>query len=84
MKLPPFSAIAGAGSVLTGACTLSMLIGGIYLLDCRFNLRKGDGIDQCYITGASMMGIGISGRGGYNVGFNTLNPALRKREEKSQ
>jgi hypothetical protein len=28
------------------------------------------------------MGVGIAGRGGFSVGYNTLNPALRKEDDK--
>jgi hypothetical protein len=83
MKLTTvLSAIGGGAQVVSGACSAAILVGSIYLIDCRIAARGPDAIDRCYFTALPLMGVGIAGRGGFNVGFNTLNPALRKEDEK--
>ncbi len=62
---------------LMTAATLSVIAGGAYIIDCR---RSGGGIDQCWLTGLPIAGLGAAGGGGFQVGFETLNPALRRRE----
>ena len=83
MKLTTvLSAIGGGAQVVSGACSAAILVGSIYLIDCRIAARGADAIDRCYFTALPLMGVGIAGRGGFNVGFNTLNPALRKEDDR--
>ncbi len=82
MKLTSvLSAIGGGAQVISGACSAAIIVGSIYLLDCRISARGADAIDRCYFTALPLMGVGIAGRGGFSVGYNTLNPALRKEED---
>jgi hypothetical protein len=84
MKLTTvLSAIGGGAQVVSGACSAAILVGSIYLIDCRIAARGPDAIDRCYFTALPLMGVGIAGRGGFSMGYNTLNPALRKEEEKT-
>jgi hypothetical protein len=83
MKLTTIiSAIGGGAQAVSGACSAAIIVGGIYLIDCRISARGADQVDRCYFTALPLMGVGIAGRGGFNVGFNTFNPALRKEDEK--
>jgi hypothetical protein len=75
------SAIGGGAQAISGACSAAIIVGGIYLIDCRISARGADQVDRCYFTALPLMGVGIAGRGGFSVGYNTLNPALRKEEE---
>lgn len=78
MKLSTITSAIGAGAtLLKTASTLSVVVGAIYLADCR--IHSGN-LDQCYITALPIMGLGAAGHGGYALGFNTLNPALRPQE----
>jgi hypothetical protein len=84
MKLTTIiSAIGGGAQAVSGACSAAIIVGGIYLIDCRISARGTDQVDRCYFTALPLMGIGVAGRGGFNVGFNTFNPALRKEDEKT-
>jgi hypothetical protein len=83
MKLTTvLSAIGGGAQVVSGACSAAIIVGGIYLIDCRISARGADQVDRCYFTALPLMGVGIAGRGGFSMGYNTLNPALRKEDEK--
>jgi hypothetical protein len=82
MKLTTIiSAIGGGAQAVSGACSAAIIVGGIYLIDCRISARGADQVDRCYFTALPLMGVGIAGRGGFSVGYNTLNPALRKEDE---
>jgi hypothetical protein len=84
MKLTTIiSAIGGGAQAVSGACSAAIIVGGIYLIDCRISARGIDEVDRCYFTALPLMGVGIAGRGGFSAGFNTYNPALRKEDEKS-
>jgi hypothetical protein len=84
MKLTTvLSAIGGGAQAVSGACSAAIIFGGIYLIDCRISARNADQVDRCYFTAGPLMGIGIAGRGAFSVGYNTLNPALRKEEDKA-
>jgi hypothetical protein len=83
MKLTTIiSAIGGGAQAVSGACSAAIIVGGIYLVDCRISASGIDQVDRCYFTALPLMGVGIAGRGGFNVGFNTFNPALRKEDDK--
>lgn len=78
MKLDAILSALGVGAkVLNTASTLAIIVGAIYLVDCRTHATSNDSIDRCYLSALPMMGIGVAGRGGFSVGFNTYNPALR-------
>ena len=72
---------ASAAPVLNTASSLAILLGAIYLVDCRITSRTPESVDRCYFTALPLMGVGAAGRGGFSVGYNTLNPHLRRPEE---
>jgi len=85
MKLPAIiSAIGGGAQLVTGAASAAIIVGSIYLVDCRISARGHDQVDRCYFTALPLMGVGIAGRGGFSAGYNTFNPALRKEDEESK
>ena len=75
------TAIGGGAQVISGACSAAIIVGSVYLIDCRISARGADQVDRCYFTALPLLGVGIAGRGGFNAGFNTFNPALRKEDE---
>ena len=80
MRLPAFVSAIGAGAqIVTGASSAAFVLGAIYLADCRIAARTPDAVDRCYFTALPLMGVGIAGRGGFAAGYNTYNPALRKK-----
>lgn len=85
MKLESIIALLGGGAKIIGtASSATMLAGLIYLVDCRISARGEESVDRCYFTALPMMGIGIAGRGGFSAGYNTYNPALRRKEEEDE
>ena len=85
MKLESIIAMLGGGAKVVGAASsAAMLAGLVYLVDCRISTKGVEGINQCYFTALPMMGIGIAGRGGFSAGYNTYNPALRRKEEEDE
>jgi hypothetical protein len=85
MKLPAIiSAIGGGAQLVTGAASAAIIVGTIYLIDCRISARGMDQVDRCYFTALPLMGVGIAGRGGFSAGYNTYNPALRKEDEEAK
>jgi len=84
MKLSDFTAIlAVAGQVMNTASTVAVIMGGIYLIDCRIAAKTEAAIDKCYFTAFPIMGIGVANKAGFSIGYNTLNPSLRKEDEQS-
>lgn len=82
MKLSDVLGLIGGGAqILTTASSAAIVVGAIYLVDCRLSAKTSDAIDRCYFTALPMMGVGIAGRGGFAIGYNTLNPNLRKEDE---
>lgn len=77
------AALGGGAQILTTASSVAVIIGTIYLIDCRTSASGTEAIDRCYFTALPMMGVGIAGRGGFAIGYNTLNPALRKEDEQT-
>jgi hypothetical protein len=63
---------------------LAMVMGGIYITDCRGFAKTSDEATACYLTGLPIMGIAGAGYGGFKAGYNTYNPALRKPEDEQQ
>jgi hypothetical protein len=85
MKLPALiSAIGGGAQLVTSAASAAIIVGSIYLVDCRLSAKGMDQVDRCYFTALPLMGVGIAGRGGFAAGFNTYNPALRKEDEEAK
>lgn len=75
------AAVSGGGAKIVGtASSLTVLIGAIYLVDCRVSAKGMDAIDRCYLSALPMMGLGAGVGGGWLAGFNTYNPALREDE----
>lgn len=82
MKLDTLFAALGCGAkVINTASTLAVVIGAVYLIDCRTHATGSDAVDRCYLSALPMMGIGVAGRGGFNVGYSTYNPALRPEDQ---
>jgi hypothetical protein len=81
MQLPGvLGALFGGGAKLVGTASgLTVLVGAVYLADCRISSRgKGsDAIDRCYLSALPMMGLGAGVGGGFAAGYRTYNPALR-------
>lgn len=73
------TALGGGAKIVGTASSLTLIIGTIYLVDCRLSARGAglDAIDRCYLSALPMMGIGAGAAGGWLAGFNTYNPALR-------
>ena len=78
------SAVGSGAQLVTGAASAAVIVGGIYLVDCRLSAKGLDQVDRCYFTALPLMGVGIAGRGGFAAGFNTYNPALRKEDEEAK
>ena len=63
------------------ASFLAIVMGGIYIVDCRSFAKTSDEASTCWLTGLPIMGIATAGYGGFKAGYNTYNPTLRKPEE---
>ena len=64
-------------SMIGGASLLTLVMGAVYIVDCRYSAKGWDQAQACYLTGLPIMGVGGAAGGAFRVGFNTLNPALR-------
>lgn len=83
MKLSGLLAAAfGGGAKIVGtASSLTVLVGAIYLIDCRVSAKGIDAIDRCYLSALPMMGLGVGVGGGFMAGYRTFNPALRPEDQ---
>jgi hypothetical protein len=83
MKLPGLlAAVFGGGAKIIGtASSLTVLVGAIYLVDCRLSAKGLDAIDRCYLSALPMMGLGVGVGGGFIAGYQTYNPALRPEDQ---
>ena len=83
MKLSGLLAAAfGGGAKIVGtASSLTVLVGAIYLVDCRVSAKGMDAIDRCYLSALPMMGLGVGVGGGFMAGYQTYNPALRPEDQ---
>lgn len=83
MKLSGLLAAAfGGGAKIVGtASSLTVLVGAIYLVDCRVSAKGIDAIDRCYLSALPMMGLGVGVGGGFMAGYQTFNPALRPEDQ---
>jgi hypothetical protein len=79
-----FAALGGGAKIVSTASSAAILLGAIYLVDCRMTARGADAIDRCYFTALPLMGVGVAGRGGFSVGYNTFNPSLHKEEKEGK
>lgn len=79
MKLTPLvgAALGGGATIFKTASSVALLVGSLYLLDCRFSNRGPESLDRCWMTALPIMGIGAAGRGGFTLGYGTYNPSLR-------
>lgn len=75
--------------ILCGAGFISLVIGGIWISDCRRFADNGEKLQNCYTFGIAVMGSGVglssAKSDGFAKGFNTYNPYLhdpRRREGK--
>lgn len=85
MKLSSLLNIFGAGAapIVNTASSLAIALGVVYLVDCRITARTPESVDRCYFTALPLMGIGAAGKGGFNVGYSTFNPALHRPEDEA-
>jgi hypothetical protein len=82
MKLTTVLGAIGSGaSLLKGASTAAVIFGAVYLADCRMTDHTPGARDRCYLQAGSFMGLGAMGRGGYALGYWSLNPALRPEDQ---
>jgi hypothetical protein len=72
----------GASGMIGTAGGAAMLLGSIYLIDCRITARSEEGVRACYSQAALLMTTGAGVGAGYVAGYNTLNPALKREEDK--
>jgi len=70
----PFLKALGRFSGVSSIAVLSFVAGVIYIADCR---RAGGPIDQCWLTGLPIAGLGGTAAGGFATGYGTFNPDLR-------
>jgi hypothetical protein len=70
----PIMKILGRFSGITSIAFLSFVAGVTYIADCR---RAGGAIDQCWLTGLPIAGLGGTAAGGFATGYGTFNPDLR-------
>lgn len=72
---------------LGSASLLAVIVGAAYIIDCRCNSTDSDQIERCWLTGLPIMGLGTTGQvaySAYQAGYNTYNPALRKKNDDEQ
>lgn len=82
MKIQPaITAIATGAAAIKSATSVAIIVGAVYLVDCRTNSKTEKDIDRCWMTALPIMGLGGVGRGAYEVGYSTYNPALRKERD---
>lgn len=82
MKAAEILGIVGAlGTAFKAASNVALLAATLYLVDCRLSDRSAEALDRCWMTALPIAGLGVAGRGGYALGYNTLNPALRRPED---
>lgn len=72
---------AAIGTVFKTASNVALLAAALYLLDCRISDRSAEALDRCWMTALPIAGLGAAGRSGYALGYNTLNPALRREDQ---
>lgn len=79
------AATGGAAQVVTTGSVLAALMGAVYTIDCR--IMAGNNYEKatnCYLVGLPLMGIGVAGRSGFKVGYDTYNPTLKRPEDEEK
>lgn len=71
----------GTAKVVGTASSLAIVMGAVYLIDCRLHANGNDAIDRCYLSALPMMGLGAGTAGGFMAGYRTYNPALRPEDQ---
>lgn len=74
-------ALGGVSVAFKTASNVALLAAALYLVDCRVSNRGPEALDRCWMTALPIAGLGAAGRGGYALGYNTLNPALRPEDQ---
>ena len=91
MKIPAFmqqsaahavTQAAGAALGINAAAAAGIILGGVYLADCRAHAPNWSEANSCYLFALPMMGISVGAKAGYSAGFNTYNPTLKRPEDK--
>jgi hypothetical protein len=76
---------SGTAQTITTGSILAAIVGAVYIVDCRITAGADhDKANSCYIVGLPIMGIGVAGRTGFNAGYNTLNPLLKRPEDEEK
>lgn len=79
------AATGGAAQVMTTGSVLAALMGAVYTIDCR--IMAGNNYEKatnCYLVGLPLMGIGVAGKSGFKIGYDTYNPALKRPEDEEK
>lgn len=76
-------AIAAIGGVVNSAANVGLVVGAVYLIDCRALSKQIEQINSCYFTALPIMGISGAAKGGFSIGYATYNPALKREDEKT-
>lgn len=82
MNLKSLLGALGASGMVGTAGSAAVLIGGIYLVDCRITAGGNEAnVRGCYTQAILLMTNGAAVGAGYVAGYNTLNPNLKRKEE---
>jgi hypothetical protein len=65
-------------STVCSATVLSVVAGGAYIVDCR---TAGGDPERCWLTGLPIAGLGGTAGGAFQLGYETLNPKLRRPDD---
>lgn len=68
-------------AVVTSAATMSVVAGIGYIADCRI---AGGSVDKCWLTGLPIAGLGGTAGGAFQLGYETLNPRLKRPEDEGK
>jgi len=63
--------------ILTGSAA-SFFAGAAYIVDCRV---AGGPVQDCWLTGLPIAGLGAGAGAGFRLGYETLNPHLRREDQ---
>jgi hypothetical protein len=65
-------------ATIRSATFASFLAGSAYIIDCR---SAGGDVERCWLTGLPIAGLGATGGGAFQLGYETLNPKLRREDD---
>jgi hypothetical protein len=68
-------------AVVFSAATMSVIAGVGYIADCRV---AGGDVDKCWLTGLPIAGLGGTAGGAFQLGYETLNPRLKRPEDEGK